>query len=62
MEKFAIGISSQKSTGENAFGMVDGVGAIGGWLGVPIHGFSPWKIVGERETKELRRAVSLAIR
>lgn len=35
---------------------------MGGRLGVSIHGASPRKIEGERERKEVRKAMSLAIK
>lgn len=59
-ERLAVGIASQNSRGKKAFGEATGVGATGRVPRVSIHGPSPWKLVGDRERKELKRAARLA--
>lgn len=61
IEILAMGIASQNSGMKNAFGKAAGVGAGGRVPSESIHGTSPKKFVGEREKKEVRKAVRFAM-
>lgn len=56
-----LGIASQKAGVENVIARGTGFGAIDRVPNVSNHGFSPWKMVGDKERNELSRAARLAI-
>lgn len=60
-ERLAVGITSQKDGVTIAIAEADAVGTKGGSLKRSIHGTSPGKLIGEKERKEVSKAVRLAM-